>query len=286
MIEYLKMIIAAIISGVTAPLPVSSSAHFSFVTNVLGISGKEDTYALYYSAFILAFSVVIFISFRKIFVGCVKSMFVSKKNEVKYEESKGYKFILKNILVSLIPTIVLFVPVSKEKLLIDFLDGFMNLNSLILAGFAVIISAFILVISLWYTRKNKDSQNETTGIKTSLRLSLYQLPCYIIPGFSHIATGSVNLLICDVKPKTFLRELYVYLAPSMFIVGLVKVIRGLVSGVIFDPLLLVVGVLVFALCAKLIVSITTKLNLRRMFALFAGYSFIFGIFIAVASFFI
>lgn len=286
MIEYLKMIIAAIITGITAPLPVSSSAHFSFLTNVLGLSGDETRFSLYYSAFIAAFAVVIFISFRKIYIGCLKSVLVSKKNKEEYGAVKGYKFIFKNVLVSLVPTCLLFIPVSKEKLLMDYFDAFLSLNGLILAGFACVITACVLVISLWYTRKNLRSRNQTTGLKTALRLSLYQLPCYIIPGFSHVAAGSVNLLICDVKSKTFLRELYVYLAPSMFVVGLVKLIRCVASGILFDPFVLIAGVIFFAVCARLILALTTRLDVRRMFAFFAIYSFVFGIFIAGASFFI
>ena len=68
MIEYIKMIIVAILSGVTAPLPVSSAAHFNFISNVIGISGESDRMALYYSGFMIAFAVVLFISFRKIFI--------------------------------------------------------------------------------------------------------------------------------------------------------------------------------------------------------------------------
>lgn len=286
MIEYIKMIIVAILSGATAPLPVSSAAHFNFLSNVIGISGESDRMALYYSGFMIAFAIVLFISFRKIYIGSFKSAFVSKKNEKKYEKSKGYRYIFKNIMVSVIPTFVLFVPVSKEKLLIDFFDSFMNINSVILSGFACIITACILVIALWYTGRKRDNDGETANIKTALRMSFYQLPCYIIPGFSHVAAGSANLLICDVKKKTFLSELYVYLAPSMFIVGLVKLIRCVAGGVLFDPMVLVIGMIFFAASAKLIVSLTMKFNIRRLFGFFAAYSFVFGVFIAVASFYI
>lgn len=286
MIEYLKMIIIAVVTGITAPLPVSSSAHFSFLSNILGVSGDENRLSVYYSAFIIVFALVIFINFRKIFLGCLKSVFVSKKKEKEYKAAKGYRLIFKNILISVVPTLFLFVPVSKEKLLIDYFDEFLSINGLILAGFACVITACVLVVSLWYTRKSKKTRPQTTEMKTAFRLSLYQLPCYIIPGFSHVAAGSVNLLICDVKAKTFLSELYVYLAPSMLIVGLVKLIKGIAAGVLFDPIVLIIGVVFFAFCAKLIINLTTKLNLRRIFAFFAVYSFVFGIFIAVASFFI
>ena len=285
MIEYLKTIILAVFTGITAPLPVSSSAHFNFLSNVLGFSENAEVLSLYYSGFLVAFAIVIIISFRKIFKGCFKAMFISKKNEKAYAASSGFRFILKNIGVSIIPTLVLFIPVSKDKLLMDLFDNFLNLNSVILSGFACVISACVLIIALWYSKK-KDSHEESASIKTTLRLSLYQLPCYIIPGFSHIASGVTNLTVCDVKSKTFLSELYVYLAPSMLIVGLVKIIRAIAGGVLFDPVIMIIGMVFFAITCKLIISLTAKTNLRRLFGFFCVYSVIFGVFIAVTSFYI
>lgn len=285
MIEYLKTIILAVLTGVTAPLPVSSSAHFSFLSNVLGFTQDEKILALYYNSFLVAFAIVIIVSFRKIFVGCFKTIFISKKNTKAYEAASGFRFILKNIAVSIVPTLVLFVPVSKDKLLMDLFENFLNLNSLILSGFACVVSACVLIIALWYSKK-KDPHEESASMKTAVRLSVYQLPCYIIPGFSHIASGATNLTICDVKSKTFLSELYVYLAPSMLLVGLVKIIRALVSGVLFDPVILIIGMVFFGIACKFIVTLTSKTNLRKLFIFFCAYSIIFGIFIAFASFYI
>lgn len=286
MIEYLKIIITAFISGITAPLPVSSSAHFNFLSNVLGTNANNIRMSFFYSFYMLAFSLVIFVTFRKVFYGCVKSAFVSKKNIELYERSKGYRLIGKNILFSLIPTIVLLIPVTKERLLMDYIEEFMNINGLILAGFACVTTACILIVALWYTAKTKGKIKSTTDKKSVLRYSFYQLPCYIIPGFSHIAAGSVNLLINDCKIKTLVSEIYVYLAPSMLALSLIKVIRALISGVLFDPLALILGVVFFAVAARVVIGLTTKVNLRRLLGFFCGYSFVFGIFIAVTSFYI
>ncbi len=285
MTEYIKTLVTAIFSGLTAPLPVSSSAHFNFFSNVTGISNDGARMALYYNGFMLVFAVVIFISFRKIFIGAIKSAFISKKKVENYSQLSGYRNILKNIGVTLIPTIILFVPVSKDKLLIDMADSFFNISSLILTGFSCVITACVLMLALWYTRKT-DSRGSTAGIRSALRLSFYQLPCYIIPGFSHIAAGSANLLISDVKIKTFTSEMYVYLAPSLFLVSAVKLIKGIASGVLFDPVSLVLGMIGFGLAAKLVISLVSRFNLRRLFAFFSAYSAIFGIFVALISFYL
>lgn len=285
MAEYIKTLITAIFSGLTAPLPVSSAAHFNFFSNVVGISTDGARMSLYYNAFMMMFALVIFVSFRKIYAGCITAAFVSKKNEEKYNKTKGFRMVLRNTAVSIIPTLLLFVPVSKDRLLIDFFDSFLNISSLILTGLACIITSCVLIIALWYTRK-RNVEGSTADIKSVLRYSFYQLPCYIIPGFSHIAAGSSNLLISDVKLKTFASEVYVYLAPSLFIVSTVKLIRAIAAGVLFDPIALLLGMIAFGIAAKLVMSIVSKLNLRRLFVVFSVYSAIFGVFIALISFYI
>ena len=41
MLEYLKMLIVSIVTGLTAPLPTSSAAHFNFFANVVGFSADN-----------------------------------------------------------------------------------------------------------------------------------------------------------------------------------------------------------------------------------------------------
>lgn len=282
MIEYIKMIIVAIITGVTLPLPVSSAAHFNFFSNIVGLSGDGQRFSLYYNFFVLVFSLVVLFTFRKTVIRGFSLAF-SGKNESKVRDNK---YFVKNILFSILPSLVLFVPVTKDKLLMDYLNNFFNTNGLILSGIACVVTACVLVIALWYTSKNKNPLRRAVDKKTVLRMSFYQLPCYVIPGFSHIASGAVNLFISDIGSRSLVGQLYIYLAPSMFFVSIVKVIRGLFAGVVFDPAVLVAGIIAFAIASRIIISLTTKVNFRRLFAFFCGYSIIFGIFTTAISFFI
>lgn len=282
MIEYLKMAIIALITGVTLPLPVSSAAHFNFFSNIAGLSGDNRRFSFYYSFFVLVFSLVVLFTFRKTVIRGFKLAF-SSEGEIK---SRDNKYFVKNILFSILPSLVLFIPVSKGKLLMDYLDNFFNTNGLILAGIASVVTACVLIIAMWYTAKTRNPSRRAVDKKTVLRMSFYQLPCYVIPGFSHIATGAVNLFISDIGSRNLVGQLYIYLAPSMFFISIVKVIRDVLSGVVFDPAVLISGAVIFALASRLVISLTTKINLRRLFAFFCGYSIIFGIFITAISFFI
>ncbi len=285
MIEYIKMAIVAVITGLTAPLPSSSAAHFNFFANITGLSAEGEILSLYYNIFMFVFSLVILISFRKTVTRGFR--LALKPDSLKGAENvKDKMYFIKNILFSLLPTVLLFIPVSKDKLLIDYADSFLNVNGLILAGLACVTTACVLVVAMWYTSKSKNPLRRAVDKKIVLRMSFYQLPCYIIPGFSHIASGAVNFFISDIGSKSLLGQLYIYLAPSMFVVSLVKIIRILVSGVLFDPILILAGAVIFAIISRLIINLTLKVNIRRLFSFFSVYSVAFGIFITLISFFI
>ena len=285
MIEYIKMVIVAIITGLTAPMPSSSAAHFNFFANATGLSADANILSLFYNAFMLVFSLVILVSFRKT-VSRGFRLAVKPDSLKGADKVKDKKFFIKNVLFSLIPTILLFVPVSKEKLLIDYADSFLGVNGLILAGLACVTTAAVLIVAIWYTSKSINPLRRAVDKKIVLRMSFYQLPCYIIPGFSHIASGAVNLFISDIGSKSLVGQLYIYLAPSMFVVSLVRIIRSLVAGIIFDPIQLLVGVVIFAIVSRIIVNLTLKVNIRRLFTFFSIYSVVFGVFIVLISFFI
>lgn len=285
MIEYIKTAIVALITGFTAPLSVSSAAHFNFFAITTGLSADVEFLSLLYNVFMLVFSLIILFSFRKT-VSRGFRLAIKPESLPGSDKVKDKKYFVKNVFVSLLPALLLYIPVSKQKLLIDYADSFLNVNGLLLAGLACITTAAVLLVAMWYTLKSRNTLRRAVDKKTVLRMSFYQLPCYIIPGFSHMASGAVNLFISDIGSKSLVGQLYIYLAPSMFAVSLVKIIRTLISGILFDPVQLLIGIVVFAIAAKLIVNLTLKVNIRRLFTFFSIYSVVFGVFIILISFFI
>lgn len=281
MTEYLKMLLVAIITGFTAPMPSSSAAHFNLFSNVLGLSGGNVRYSFYYNAFLFVFSIVIFFSFRNTVLRGFKLAFKTKKES---DNTRDNMYFVKNIIFSLIPTIILFIPISKEKLLMDYIDTFLNQSGLLLSSVACVVTALVLIIAIWYTKKSENPVRRAVDKKNVLRMSFYQIPCYVIPGFSHIASGAVNFFISDIGSKSLMGQLYIYLAPSMFFVSLIKMIRAISNGILFDPIALIVGLIVFAIAARFAISLTTKIDIRRLLTFFSIYSVIFGIFVTAITF--
>ncbi|MDD6145420.1 MAG: undecaprenyl-diphosphate phosphatase [Oscillospiraceae bacterium] len=285
MIEYIKMLILSLVSGVMAPLPVSSSAHFALLSNVMNFSGDERMLGFYSSVFGLTFSVVIFIFLRKIYAKGISALFTSTKSE-KGSQLKPYRSVMKNILLSLLPMILLFIPVSLEEpvLLIDYFDKFLRGNSLFLVAFACIINALILVIAIWYAKNADNRPKRVSGTGTAMRMSFYQLVSYVIPGFSHVSSGCVNMLICDIHPRVIMREIYLYVAPQMFAVNLVRMIRYIVTDIIVDPITLAVAVVAFGIVCAVTVHLSGRFNMKNYLGFFCVYSVILGLGSALTTF--
>lgn len=286
MIEYIKLIVLALVCGITMPLPASSAAHYSLLSYALNFASGERELSFYYGVFGIVFSLVIFIMLRKIYIKSLRAFFTRDKEKLAKKRMTAYKPLMKNILLSLIPMAVLFIPTSKDTLIMDYFDKFLTSNSLYLVGVASVINALIMVVAIWYTRQKVNDLKRVSDTKSTLRMAVYQLVSYIVPGFSHISSGSVNMLISDVNPRVIIREVYLYLAPHMFIISVFKVVRAIINDVIVDILPLGIAVVVFALGAFLCVYLVGKFNLRKLFPFFAVYSVILGVAAVAVTFII
>lgn len=282
MIEYIKMIIIAVVSGFMAPLPVSSSAHFSFLSKAVSLTEDESKLGFYFALFGVTLSVVIFFCLRKIYIKSFKALFA--KDSKNDSNLRVYKSVSKNVMLSVLPMAVLFVPVGEGTLLIDYFDKFLSGNGLYLTGFACIINALVLVVARWYAKQENKKLKRVCSTGSAMRTSVYQLVSYIVPGFSHVASGAANMLMGDVHPKVVMREVYLYLAPSMFIVNIAKIIKYLVNDVIIDATLAIVGIVIFAAMSYIVMRLVAKFNTRKVLSFFSIYSVILGIGAVVLTF--
>lgn len=284
MLEYIKLIILALVCGVTMPLPVSSASHFSILNYSMNFVSDERYISFYYGVFGIVFSVVIFIMLRKIYFKSLKALFTRDKAKLESNKLMPYKPLVKNMFISILPMALLFIPVDKNTLVIDYSDKFLTGNSLFLVAAASVVNALVLVVAIWYTNQKANALKRVSDPKSTLRMAVYQVISYVVPGFSHVGSGGANMLICDVNPRVIVREVYLYLAPHMFIISVFKVVRAIINDVIVDIVPLAVAVVLFAAAAFLCVHLVGKFNLRKLFPLFAVYSFVIGVLAAVVTF--
>lgn len=278
MIDYIKMLILALLSGATVGLPTSSAAHYSFVNSIINFSEDEKVIGFYYSVICVAFAAVAFVFLRKIYLNGIKALFS------KDEKLTNYRKVMRNTLISLIPMALLFIPVGEGRLLIDYFDKFLTPGNILLVAIISIISALVLVIAIWYTRQGYSGTKRASDLKTTIRVSVYQLVSYIIPGISRVSSAATNMLICDVDSKVIVREIYIYITPQLFFVNLIKVLRYILSDAVVDPSMIAVGAVGAAIIGSIVITRMSKVNIRRTFTFFSIYSVVFGLAVGVLSF--
>ena len=285
MFEYIKMLVISFISGAFAALPVSSSAHYAFLNSVLHFSSDADTLGFYYSIISVVFSLVVFVFLRKLYLKSIASFFRSGKGGGSDKHSQ-YKSIAVNLFLSLLPAVILFLPVSKTTFLFDVFARYFTDDHLMVTSFCCIASGIILTVAVWYSRKRSDKTRRSSKASGVVRFGIYQLPAYIFPGFSHISSGAAALTVSDVDDVVIAREVLLYLAPSTFTVGVVRLVRYILAGVTLDPVMILICAVGGLISSAVVVKAIGKIGAKRLYSFACVYSILFGLFIFLATFYV
>ncbi len=282
MLEYIKILVISLFSSLFAPLAASSSAHFTSLNSALNFSQDENQLGFYFSiiSFIFFCSAIFFV--RKIYAKGFMSL--KKKNAAKLNNIKGYRNMMQGIIISLIPAVLMFVPVSKEKYLCDILFDYFSGSNILISAFCSIAGGFMLFIAIWYSRNKKGKTKKSSKKSDVLRLSIYQIPAYIFPGFSHVTCAATSLTLDMVDERVIMRETLLYIAPSGFVISLFRIIRFILAGVALDPVMIAICA-VGALAGNIIMlNLVSHLNIRKSFLFFSIYSIIFGLAVGIIAF--
>ena len=283
MLYYIKMLIIALISGMFTALPVSFGAHYAYLSSVLSFTNDKALLGFYYAVIATVFSLIVFGYLRRIYRKALVYSFVTKKG-ADPSSKKSYRRILLNLLISLIPAAVMFIPVPNVGLVLDIFTNLLQENYLLVTASCCVGSGLFLFIAVWYTRQHYGEPVRSSGYLSVLRFAVYQLLGYLLPGVSNVAIGSTSLLLTDVEPKVIVRELLLYLAPSMFVINVARIVRYILAGIVLNPVMIALAAVGAGLGSLLMIHLISKYNVRKHFVFFAVYSIVFGLFIAVSAF--
>lgn len=286
MLEYIKILVMSFVSGAFFALPVSSSAHYAFLNSVMHFSTNANTIGLYYAVISATFSLVVFVFLRKLYSKALGSVFSGKSQNIDPKKRRQYKKISMNLLLSLIPAVLLLLPISKTTFLFDVFDDYFTDGHLMVTSFCCLAGAVLLSVAIWYSGNKTEKTVRSTGVSGMIRFGLYQLPAYLFPGFSHIGTGAAALTVSSVDDRVIAREVLLYLAPSCFVVSVARMVRYIVAGITLDPVMIIVCVLASGISSAVVINALGKINARKLYLFSALYSAIFGVFIFLASFYI
>ncbi|MCM1035252.1 MAG: undecaprenyl-diphosphate phosphatase [Paludibacter sp.] len=188
--SWFEALILGIVQGLTEFLPVSSSGHLEIGHYLLGTSGEENlTFAIVvHTATVLSTLVVLWKEVAWILRGTFTT--------VQWNKEKDYAA---KILLSMIPVFIVGM-FFKETI-----EQFFG-NGLLLVGICLLITAFLLFISEWITKKRERlSQNTETGeVGKEISYSdAFIIGCAqavaVLPGLSRSGTTIATGLLCGVK---------------------------------------------------------------------------------------
>ena len=179
-----EAIILGIVQGLTEFLPVSSSGHLEIGQALLGTAGEENlTFAIVvHTATVLSTLVILWAEVAKLFRGTFSTL--------KWNAEKDY---VAKILVSMIPVFIV------GMFFKDQVEAFFG-HGLLLVGICLIITALLLWLSEFLTKRMHSSGHEVT-YRDAIIIGCAQAVA-VLPGLSRSGTTIATGLLCGVKKES------------------------------------------------------------------------------------
>lgn len=177
-------IILGIVQGLTEFLPVSSSGHLEIGQALLGTASEENlTFAIVvHTATVLSTLVILWAEVAKLFRGTFSTL--------KWNAEKDY---VAKILVSMIPVFIV------GMFFKDQVEAFFG-HGLLLVGICLIITALLLWLSEFLTKRMHSSGHEVT-YRDAIIIGCAQAVA-VLPGLSRSGTTIATGLLCGVKKES------------------------------------------------------------------------------------
>lgn len=247
-----EALVLGIIQGLTEFLPVSSSGHLEIGQALFGTAGEENlTFAVVvHTATVLATIVILWREIAQLFKGTFYTL--------EWNAEKDY---VAKIFVSMIPVFVIGMFFKDE------VEAFFG-NGLLLVGICLIITACLLYLSEWLSKRiaRKGKEGHEVTYRDAFVIGLAQA-CAVLPGLSRSGTTIATGLMCGVKKESvaqfsFLMVLIPILGEAFL--DLLKLLQGeLTVGIGFVPMLVgfVAAFVTGCLACKFMLQIVRKQKL-------------------------
>ena len=249
LIEIAKIVILAVIQGLTEWLPISSSGHLVITQQYLGLD-----LPLIFSVMLHVGTVVVVLGvFRKDIVDIVKALI---NRDFGTDEGK----------------LALFIAVGSVPIaLIGFVfyDFFESLfDNLLVVGSALLITGFVLFFS------EKRIGNRKMGIRDSLLIGLAQAVA-IIPGVSRSGVTVATGLLRKIDKATAFKYSFLLSVPAVLGAAVSESREIVVGNVDLVPLFL--GAIISMIVGYVSLKLLQKIVMREKFHLFAYYCWAVGL---------
>ena len=284
MLQYLKLFFISLVSGIFVALPASSSAHFAYLNNVLRFTENDDEAVFYLSVVTLVFSVISFFFVKKLVAKGFKVL--SKSSKASSAERTPYINMFVCLGISMFSALIMLIPYSKGKLLSDIFTKHLVSKDMLVMAVSSVAVGFIGFCSVWYSRQRNRRVHKFSTKSDIIRMTVYSFISNFFPGFSRFSISSGSLIVSGVNDKVVVRDVLLYMSPSLFIMSLIRIIRCLIAGVSVDVLMLAVCVAASVLGSVIVLNLIKKINIKHILLYFSVYSVLLGILAVITAFYL
>lgn len=257
-----EALILGIVQGLTEFLPVSSSGHLEIGQALLGTAGEENLLfaVVVHTATVCSTLVILWREVAQLFKGTFTTL--------QWNEDKNY---VAKILVSMVPVFVV------GMFFKDQVEAFFG-NGLLLVGICLIVTAFLLWLSEWLTKRMNRQGHEVTYRDAAIIGCAQALA--VLPGLSRSGTTIATGLLCGVRKEevakfSFLMVLIPILGEALL--DALKLMSGEIT-VTIGILPLVLGFLAAFVTGCLACRFMIDIVRRQKLTWFAVYCLCVGVF--------
>ncbi len=267
--DYITVIIQAVVQGLTEFLPVSSSGHLSVLQHITGIDGEA---ALILSIVLhLGTLVAVFAAFWGTIWGMIKEFFLTIKDIFTGKFSwKGMNGTRRMMFMVIIATLVL-VPVYFFE---SFFTGRQGDGDIVFEGIAFLFTAMLLFLSDKCSGGVK--QGEDMKLRDGLTVGLFQCIA-LFPGVSRSGTTTAAGLFCGFDKQTAVTYAFILGIPAILGGSVLELGDALASDVQLDWLALGIGFVISAVVGFLAIKMVAWLLKKDRFKIFGVYTLILGL---------
>ncbi len=266
--DYITVIIQAIVQGLTEFLPVSSSGHLSVVQHITGVNGEA---ALILSIVLhLGTLVAVFIAFWDTIWGMIKEFFLTFRDIFTGKFSWRNMNANRKMMFMVIIATVILVPAYLVK---DFFTSKQGDGDIIFEGAAFLFTAMLLFLSDHCGgRKTGDQMT----VKDGAIVGLFQCVA-LFPGVSRSGSTTAAGLFCGLEKNTAVTFAFILGIPAILGGSVLELGEAVKSDIQLDWIALGIGFVLSAIVGFLAIKLVKWLLEKDRFKIFGIYTAIIGL---------
>lgn len=266
--DYITVIIQAIVQGLTEFLPVSSSGHLSVIQHLFGVDGEA---ALVLSIVLhLGTLAAVFVAFWQTIWGMIKEFFLTIADvftgKFKWNEMNANRRMMFMVIFSTL----LLIPFYLIK---EFFTGRQADGDIVFEGVAFIFTALLLFLSDKYSKGEKTGDKMT--VLDSVVVGLFQCVA-LFPGVSRSGSTTAAGLLCGLEKQTAVTFAFILGIPAILGGSVLELGDAISSDVELDWIALSIGFVISAVVGFLAIKMVAWLLKKNRFKIFGVYTAVLG----------